>query len=101
MNNINLDMNFQYMISNFTKYYNFSFPKRGLSFSLINSYCEIEGKFGGKTYCFLVNTLQAMILLFFNQAEYKNEASLKILIDKIALKEDELIVCLLPLVYYY
>ena len=100
MNNLNIDKSIQNLIYNFTKFYNISFPKRGLTFSFINSICEIERKFGGKPYCFHVNTLQALILLLSNQSEYRNEINLRTIIHIIGIKEEDLKICLLPLVYH-
>jgi hypothetical protein len=96
---MNIDKLIQNLINNFTKFYNSCFPKRGLTFSFINSTCEIERKFGIKSYCFHVNTLQSLILILFNQTEYRNEINLRTIINKLGLKEEELKMSLLPLVY--
>jgi hypothetical protein len=59
-------------ISAFTYFYNANLPKRILQWSFVYSICEVEGKIGNKTYLFIVNTFQAMILLFFNHHKYND-----------------------------
>jgi hypothetical protein len=88
------------MINNFTKFYNVTFPKRGLSFSFINSICEIERKFNGNKYCFVVNTLQASILLLFNQIGTNSEISVATLLQVLNMKEEDFKLSIIPLVKF-
>ena len=67
----------------------------------MNSVVEIEGKFLSKQYLFVVNTIQAMILMIFNEIGSNKEINLTSIMQKLNLTEEDLKVSILPLVIFF
>ena len=87
------------LITNFSNFYANTFPKRGLSFSFVNSICELEAKLPSKTYLFILNTIQALILLTFNEIGTNKEITISRLISKLNISEEDIRISIVPLVF--
>lgn len=74
VNRCNIPYPIQQAIDSFYQFYNQYFPKRILQWCFHDSIAEIQGHFQqqniNKSYIFIVNTFQAVILLYFNIIKY-------------------------------
>jgi len=69
-------MEFNDSLENFKTYFKSLWPKKVLKWSYQSSIVEMEARYRNKTYTFVINTLQSLILLAFNQNK-KVDASFK------------------------
>jgi len=75
-NTVNLPKELSDTLENFKTYYRILWPKKILKWSFQSSIVEIDAHYKHKTYTFVVNTLQALILLSFKQIN-QSEANFK------------------------
>jgi cullin 1 len=68
-NKINIPNELKNAIEVFTTFYDGNYKKRILRWSYPHSMIEIDGRIGNKTYTFICNTLQGVILIAFNQCK--------------------------------
>lgn len=98
MTNIKIPKEIQQSTDLFQNFYIKSHPKKLLKWSYLSSMAEIEGKMESRNYLFVVNCIQAVILLQFNEFR-ENEVNLNLICSRVGIDSDkELKTYLLPLI---